>query len=437
MKKLVMAALTAVLLLCGCQMLPSSSQSSEPEPPGPEKGYFDGVEVNEETGFLTVGPESPLSEISLLTEHLTGLKCVTFQDREPAARELDYLRRTFPGIDLFYNVDLAGTEISNTDTEADLPGLRRGGLNSAVLSLQKLENLKKIRLYGAIAGGDITFDDLDWLQERFPDLTIDYVFDIWGKQVSLLDESLDLSHVKMDDGGAAVRAVLPRMKNCTYLDMDSCGVSNEDMAALRDDFPNIKVVWRIWFGRYFTCRTDTEKVLAATLDGNVTGANGAALKYCTEVRYLDLGHNKNLDDISFVQYMPKLEVAILAINSWSDASPLANCKELEYLEMFNTRCTDLTPLLGLTKLRHLNVSYLWGLSDISPLYQMTYLERLWIGRDNRVPRAELLNLQASLPNTEVNITNSGDPTSQGWRRHERYWELRRQFGYTDADYAIW
>ena len=135
--------------------------------------------------------------------------------------------------------------------------------------------------------------------------------------------------------------------------------------------------------------------------------------------------------------MPKLEVAILAINSWSDASPLANCKELEYLEMFNTRCTDLTPLLGLTKLRHLNVSYLWGLSDISPLYQMTYLERLWIGRDNRVPRAELLNLQASLPNTEVNITNSGDPTSQGWRRHERYWELRRQFGYTDADYAIW
>ena len=49
---------------------------------------------------------------------------------------------------------------------------------------------------------------------------------------------------------------------------------------------------------------------------------------------------RDRDDISFVAYMPKLEVAILAMDNWSDATPLASCTELEYLEMQTTLCTD-------------------------------------------------------------------------------------------------
>lgn len=45
--------------------------------------------------------------------------------------------------------------------------------------------------------------------------------------------------------------------------MDSCGVSDEEMAAIRDDFPDVNVVWRIWFGTGYSVRTDVEKILAS------------------------------------------------------------------------------------------------------------------------------------------------------------------------------
>ena len=61
------------------------------------------------------------------------------------------------------------------------------------------------------------------------------------------DEAMDLNHSTMYDEGEAVRNILPLMKHCRYLDMDSCGVSSESMAEIRDAYPDMDVVWRIWF----------------------------------------------------------------------------------------------------------------------------------------------------------------------------------------------
>ena len=36
------------------------------------------------------------------------------------------------------------------------------------------------------------------------------------------------------------------------------------------------------------------------------------LKYCNDVKYLDIGHDDELTDISFIKYMPKLEIAMLS-----------------------------------------------------------------------------------------------------------------------------
>ena len=155
----------------------------------------------------------------------------------------------------------------------------------------------------------------------------------------------------------------------------------------------------------------------------------ACLKYCTEVRYLDLGHNC-INDISFVEYMPDLEVAILAINYWADASPLASCQKLEYLEIFNTNCTDLRPLAELKNLKHLNICWIKNLSDISPLYEMTQLERLWIGSsaNNQIPRSQYAEIQRRLPDTVINVTTD-NPTEEGWRDDPRYDLLIEQMGY--------
>ena len=105
---------------------------------------------------------------------------------------------------------------------------------------------------------------------------------------------MNLSHISITDNGELVRQVISCMPNLRYLDMDTCGVDNVHMAHIRDDFPNIKVVWRIWFGTNYTVRTDVKKILASmpSVGGDLTVANTYNLRYCTEVKYLDVGHNE-------------------------------------------------------------------------------------------------------------------------------------------------
>lgn len=440
MKRIVLAALAAALFLmlaaCGAAPIETTAPETVEATTAPPRYFYGGVEVNGETAEVTLDPSGSLVPLTTLAEHLPGLRTIHFGDREPVPEELTLLQSVFPQAALDYCVTLAGEKFPCTATELDLSHLMRSEVNEAVEKLEMLPSVQRVELPPQSEDPEsLTLEDVGKFQRAYPEVLFDYRFSIWGKAVSTLDEALDLSHIEMDDGGAAVRAALPYMTCCKSLDMDSCGVSNEDMAAIRDDFPDIKVVWRIWFGTCYTCRTDVEKILASKSYGNITSENGAALKYCTEVRYLDLGHNPNLNDISFVQYMPKLEVAILAINGWSDATPLASCPQLEYLEIFNTKCDDVTPLLGLKNLRHLNISGS-KVSDASPLYQMTWLERLWIGMYTRIPRSELKDIQAALPNCEVNITNN-EPTGEGWRENERYDLLKEQFGYTEADFALY
>ncbi len=447
-----LAALAASLLAGSCG--PAGTASSTAGSSEPEGIYYDGVEVTEDTTEILPGPSSSLEELVSLKDTLIGLQTIRFEGREPTLDELALLHETWPGVQVDYTVTVGGVTVTPDAESLDLSGLRHADIDRALESLKLLPALKTVNLGGAPvapAEGDpaaapvpavpleeaVQLADIGRFQEAFPQVVFDYHVDLFGKVISILDTQMDFNGIAMDDNGEAVKAILPYMPNCTYVNMERTGVPNEAMAAIRDQFPGVKVVWRIWFGRYFTCRTDAEKILAATLDGNCTGANSADLKYCTECRYLDLGHNTHLDDISFVQYMPKLEVAILAINSWSDASPLAYCTNLEYLEIFNTKCTDLTPLKGLKNLRHLNCAYLWGLSDISPLFEMTWLDRLWVGSANAVPRGTLNALVAALPNTEVNITVNGDPTGGTWRHNPRYNLLRQQFGYRQQDYAFY
>ena len=150
--------------------------------------------------------------------------------------------------------------------------------------------------------------------------------------------------------------------------MDSCGVDDEHMAAIRDDYPDVKVVWRVWFGpkKTYSVRTNAIRILASAPEtaGSLTQASTQSLKYCTDIKYLDIGHNEYLYKIDFVRYMPNLEVFIVMDGTISDISVLANCPHLEYLELFTNTITDLTPLSGLKELKHLNICWNRKLADI-------------------------------------------------------------------------
>lgn len=412
----------------------------------------DGSVVDNTAKELRLILPEKVQETAALLEFLPALKTVELDgDGEPVPFEiLAAFCAVRPDIHYKCQFTFNGTAYHTDQKSLSLPGLDHAGAIELASVLPAMQQLETADLGSESESPALTWEDLSALQAAGPDVCFAYSFMLFGKEFSTTDTVMDLNHIPMDDGGAAVRQAISCMPKLKYLDMDSCGVSNEDMAAIRDDFPEIEVVWRIWFGDAYSVRTDTEKILASrpSKGGNLTSANTQALKYCTKVKYLDVGHNVALDDISFVSCMPELEVAILAMGCWSDASALANCPKLEYLELQTSNLTDLTPLSGLTELRHLNICYLFHLTDISPLYSLTQLERLWIGCLDPVPQEQIDTMQQCAPDCVIN-TSTYDPTEGGWRYsglNENTWQmipvpryklLREQFGYREADFAFY
>ena len=282
----------------------------------------------------------------------------------------------------------------------------------------------------------LTWEDIRLLQDACPDTDFEYHFTLFGKQFCTLDTEMDFHHVTMDDEGAAVREVLPCMTKCELLDMDFSGVSSEKMAEIRDAYPQIKVVWRIWFGNDCSVRTDVERILASNLNHVLTDGNTKDLKYCTKVRFLDVGHNTALRDFSFLAYMPDLEVAVICITGLNDLTPLANHEKLEYLEINTcTKGLDLSPLGTCPNLEHICACFLGHVQGWEELKKLTKLQRLWFGRYTKLPEGGIDELQEALPNTIINTTNefgsSGDWRYEGKHLHPRYALLREQFDYSN------
>lgn len=431
--------LCAAMLLCLCLI---GCGSSEPKAEPITFANAPDTQFAEDITELSIVLQSGETEI---LSRLPALEYCDFSGSD-CVDEIYAWAEANPQAEVLYTVTLPdGTVLDSKAKTADLSEMSGSDIRLAAESLRYLPRLSSISL--GSQRSDLSWEDIGVLQQALPDANYKYEFEIYGKKSDLQNTQLNLSHIPVEDKGDSLRQLIPYMNKLTYVDMDSCGVSNEDMAKLRDEFPDVKIVWRIWFGDRgnYSVRTDVERILASksSVGGFVYGEYAEPLKYCTEVKYLDLGHNPFMDDISFVSYMPKLEVAILAMGSWSDASPLADCKELEYLEMQTTECTDLSPLAGLKNLRHLNIACIPGITDISPLYELTELERLWLGSNNMVPWEQVEQMQKIAPDCEINISVYDDPTGEQWRYNRqgtwnyRYYVLRKQFGeYKDSAFSF-
>ena len=291
----------------------------------------------------------------------------------------------------------------------------------------------------AEATRDLTWQDLLLLQKAAPRADLDYRFVFYGRYLSTLSEEMDLNHSVMSGEGAAVREILPLMKHCKRLDMDSCGVSSEAMAKIRDDYPEMEVIWRIWFAyNQFTMRTDSERLWCANFYPYMWDEYTQELKYLTHLKYLDLGHNLQLHDWSFLRYMPDLEVLILTSSSWESLDMLENCTKLEFLEIipYAHLDLDLQPLEKMTNLKHLNITAMGKTENWEVLLKMKKLKRLWIGEETGyyLPEGAEEQIREALPDTEIMFRGGGAATGS-WRINpdgtvpERYALLREQFDY--------
>ena len=435
-------------------------------------GGDEGPETPEETVppvvFAAGSVEADASELTITlapgeTELLSRLPNLRFADfsGSPNEEEIAAWAKFHPEIDVRFTVTLPdGTVLPSDTTSYDMSGMSIEECERFSAWLMLLPELKSVNL--GREGNQFTWDDIACLRTLMPKTEFKYAFKLYGTDCDLSNTRISLYYIPVDDDAAELEYIMPLMPQLNYIDMDGCGLPPWRCEEIMLTHPGVKVVFRVWFGENYSVRTDVERILASspTRGGLVSPENYDGLFYCHDVKYLDLGHNTSMTDISFVREMPKLEVAILSMCNWSDASPLADCHELEYLEMFNTLCTDLRPLSGLTKLRHLNIASIGvdqpyeeqvSLTDISLLYSLTGLERLWIGAINPVPAEQVAEMQKRAPQCEINTEVGIDPAGGRWRYvelanyvdtyvdtyHDRYIKLREQFGnYESSVYSL-
>ncbi len=397
--------------------------------------------------WLTTADVPAVSEALTYLPRIRMLRLGEVGGSRLAIRDMEALREAAPNADFSFSAVIGGEAVDSSASSMDLRGVVHEDAQAMAIILSCMKNLTDVEL-GTEEACKLTWEDIAMLKATCPDVRFRYSFTLYGRAVDLDAETLDFRGVAVNDNGDALYPVLACMNHCTFLDMDSTGVSNEALGKLRDLFPQTKIVWRVWFGENYSVRTDVERILASkpTVGGMIRDAS--VLKYCTEVKYLDLGHNDELADFTFALYMPKLEVCIIAMTAITDISPLRNCPQLEYLELNSTNVADLTPLAGCTALRHLNIGCCPKIRDISPLYGITELERLWIGRETPVPADQVSKMKAAAPACTINTTTE-DPTGEYWRftaydpeEPKYYWvpryeKLREQMGYNYQEYSFY
>ena len=336
--------------------------------------------------------------------------------------------------------DLCGKHYETDTRSLDLRGYTAEDTEILLEVKPYLTALAHIEL-GDESSFPLTWEEIRELEEAFPGVRVHYSFSVYGKTFSLQDERLDLNHRTIEDQGELLRRIIPCMPELKLVDLDTCGIDNEHCAALRDEFSNVEIVWRIWFGSggRYTARTDVERILASkpSAFGALTAENTHDLMYCTKVRYLDLGHNDALGAIDFCAYMPDLEVAIIAMTfKVKDLTPLKDCTKLEFLELQSNDITDVSPLAGLKNLEYLNLVQNFELEDITPLFGLRKLKKLYLGCTDPVPKVQVEAFKALMPKCAVN-TISFDPHEGDWRYDfskeshlsDRYELLKEQFGY--------
>lgn len=250
-------------------------------------------------------------------------------------------------------------------------------------------------------------------------------------KISLSDVIIDLSLAEIDISGTIIESksdfekMIEHFPSGIKLIMCDCGYTDDEMGALREKFPALSFVWRIYMGKW-SIRTDDEAFSVMIYDDNytrLTSEDIKVLRYCTNLHALDLGHQA-ITDLSVIGELTDLRVLILADNKITDLTPLANLKKLQYLELFVNRISDLSPLASCTELVDLNFGWnsVW---DLSSIYSLPKIERLWLPT-NPVSENKRNEISEVFSSAQI-VFEDENSISSGWRTHERYFSMRGMF----------
>lgn len=381
---------------------------------------FQGSIYPDDTEFLTV--TSLTEEDVLLLDYLPALKSVYAEGCRDYEALMQLAKRR-PECNVYYTVPVLGQEYSE-NTESLHFTEQTPSAQELTEALKWLPDMKEIYFYQP----QMPPEDLVALRETWPNISITWKKDAFGETYSSDVTEIDLSGMYFTSL-EEVEQGLAWFPDLEKVIMCECGYGrrdlfdNETMAAFREKMrPHCKVVWSMKING-LKVRTDDTYFMPVKYGVSCTNYQVQQLIYCEDMICVDLGHMPILQ-LDWVRGMPHLKFLIVADGPLLYIEPLADCKELVYLELFMTEVSDFTPLLECTSLVDLNVSMTNG--DPMVFKDMPWLENLWINRLG-VTKKEHAELQEALPNTRIE-SQHGLPNGNGWRLVENYFVMRDLLG---------
>ncbi len=393
------------------------------------------VSVNEVYASLEAGKFTG-DALAANLQYLPNLTNLSLPADDLTPEHIAAIRESRPDLSLDYTVALLGTAYPAGTTELDLTGMGSESVEEACTKLGLLPSLTTVYL-----SSSLSFDEVDRLQTAAPHVVFHYSFTLFGKTLSTADEEVVYkNHSIGNEEEQRIRDVLKIMDNCSRFVLDNCGLDNEVLANIRKDFRSgPKLVWRVYFGtqsRYNTL-TDDDTIRAVY---NITDSTCGPMKYLEDVKYMDIGHNEYLTDLSFVGYMPNLEVLIASGCAVTELVGFENCKKLTWLELASCgKLSNIDSLSGCESLKYLNLSYTKVASyeplDTLPLERFVCLSP----KASKAERETFLNIH---PEGQCITRFSGSqPYGYGWRYDDNgntmFWYykdvIREVFNYDQAD----
>jgi Leucine-rich repeat (LRR) protein len=345
----------------------------------------------------------------------------------------------YPTVQFHWSVSLGDESYAQDTQTIDLSGqtVDAAALQAALPGLPELTQITFDE-----TGAFTTQEQIDLVQ-AFPNISF-----VWD--VQLLDElsvrsdvtEIDLRDYDVDDV-ETFSDTLVLLPGLVSIDMCGCGPSNDEMAALKERYPDTKFIWYIRVSGWLI-RTDIKGfstgnryrfpdgggwfVVDSMPYSRIFVEDFENLKYCTDLVALDFGHCMKISDISFIANLPKLKYLIFSMCSVDDISVLADQTELEFLEIKNNQITDITPLRNCTKLRFLNCG-INDLDEIDTFLALPNLERLWINC-TLLTDEQLEELRAAMPNTTITAHPTHVEYGESlWRKgNEGYLAIQKIFG---------
>lgn len=351
--------------------------------------------------------QSGCEELLQNLKYLPALKKLHLENTSLTAEQVAAIEDAYRDLEVSFTMELAGDSLDGRITSVDLSRLTAGDAETAARQLAGFPNLTDVYLSDADGASGLTPADVETLLQATPHIQYHYTFELFGKTVSTTDTALEFTDTDIGNHGVDIlRQALDIMPGCTYLKLDNCGIDNDILAGLKQEYPGLVTAWRVDFGGQ-KLMTDIE---ALRIEEEITDADTGVLDYFTSLKYL-IVDNGSLTDFSFLESMPLLEAVTLSKTKLSTLEPLSGCTQLQWLEIADCELlTDLSVAKNFTRLRYLNISNT-GITDLSSLRELP-LEYLMC-LNSEMPTEQRLAAKSDHPNALVRF-GSGYNYGYGW-----------------------